>query len=281
LTATVKVNEGSVTVSSTTSMVDLIENCAHNYEGTFEYTSGNDAECTLIDDKSYLEFTLADGQKKVSVNGTWYDVNQTSHKAWVAVNGGTNVTTRIKGSKQVTAGVIYTIECTDVVDLGQTVDGRKIVWKTTNETSGTSTSYNKEDAAESVYKDEKYYTWDDAKAFGRLDNVNGYEYISGTADPFRLPTKAEFENLNTFANNSGFVTYNGKACKEFSNDNGALFLPAAGFGGGSQAGDEGYYWSSSLGDDNDAYILAFRVGRALVGPDYVDAKYSVRLVRGL
>ena len=81
LTATVKVNESSTIVSSTTSMVDLIEKCAHTYEGTFEYTNGVDAECILKDDKSYLEFTLAEGQKKVSVNGTWYDVNQTSHQS--------------------------------------------------------------------------------------------------------------------------------------------------------------------------------------------------------
>ena len=162
LTATVKVNESSDIVSSTTSMVDLIENCAHNYEGTFEYTSGEDAECTLKDDKSYLEFTLADGQKKVSVNGTWYDVNQTSHKAWVAVNGGTNVTTRIKGSKEVTAGVIYTIECTDVVDLGLSV-----LWCTSN--------------ANSPETDQK--NWEDAKTLAK--SVEGYE----------LPSASNFSTL--------------------------------------------------------------------------------------
>ena len=254
LTATVKVNEGSVTVSSTTSMVDLIENCAHNYEGTFEYTSGKDAECTLKDDKSYLEFTLADGQKKVSVNGTWYDVNQTSHKAWVAVNGGTNVTTRIKGSKQVTAGVIYTIECTDVVDLGLSV-----LWCTSN--------------ANSPETDHK--SWSQA--------------LSMQTEVYKLPSDDNFKELTGDKKVEGVtVTQSGKwedgAGTEngatFSSAYGSVFFPAAGCYTSRQKdfGHAGYYRTSS----SDRYYFYFQgAGAAMQSDGNEKYKYSVRLVRGL
>ncbi|MCR4559495.1 MAG: hypothetical protein K5685_05400 [Bacteroidales bacterium] len=258
LTATVKVNESSDIVSSTTSMVDLIENCAHNYEGTFEYTSGNDAECTLKDDKSYLEFTLAEGQKKVSVNGTWYDVNQTSHQAWVAVNGGTNVTTRIKGSKEVTAGVIYTIECTDVVDLGLSV-----LWCTSNATSSETDQKN----------------WEDAKTLA--NSVIGYD----------LPSASNFKELTGEETVEGVpVTQSGKWDGSgvengytFSTDYGSVFFPAAGYDGVYEVGYEGDYWSSSHAGGDSAWLLSFSEYEDAAGvcPGSVYSKYSVRLVRGL
>jgi len=253
LTATVKVNESSNIVSSTTSMVDLIENCAHNYEGTFEYTSGKDAECTLKDDKSYLEFTLADGQKKVSVNGTWYDVNQTYHKAWVAVNGGTNVTTRIKGSKEVTAGVIYTIECTDVVDLGLSV-----LWCTSNVTE----------------TQMDYYSAN--TAYGTADK-NGY--ILPSASNFKELTGKETVEDVTVTKSlkwNGTGTENGAT---FSSAYGSVFFPAAGCYTSRQKdfGHAGYYWSSSPAN----YLYFQGAGADMQSDGKEKYKYSVRLVRGL
>lgn len=272
LTATVAYNSSSTVVNSTESVQKLMETCAHNYKGTFNYQTSGGNSVTLTDDRAYIEFTLAEGQKKVSVNGQWYDVDQTSHKAYVAVEGNTEVTTRIKGKKTLKAGKIYTIECTDVVDLGPTFS---VLWKTTNETGGTvSSSYSQSDAETSVYKEEKYYNWTNACAFGRINESDEYE--KGTADPFRLPTKAELEALSS----GTWKTKNSVNGREFSTDYGSVFFPAAGLDGGEEAGDEGYYWGESY-DDSRAYILFFYGRGANVRPYPVSGKYSVRLVRGL
>ena len=259
LTATIILNEGSEISSSTETKSDLIKKCAHNYTGTFKYKT--DEQVTLTDDRAYIAFTLAEGQKKVSVNGQWYDVDQTSHKAYVAVEGNTEVTTRIKGKETLTAGKIYTIECTEVVDLGPTFS---VLWKTTNETGGTvSSSYSQSDAETSVYKDEKYYNWANACAFGRINESDEYEKALLT-HLFRLPTKAELEALGS----DTWKTKNSVNGREFSTNYGSVFFPAAGLYGGNYAGSR-------------AYVLDFDDGSARVGPSDVNLKFSVRLVRGL
>ena len=272
LTATIILNEGSEISSSTESIPDLIKKCAHNYTGTFKYKT--DTKVMLTDDRAYIEFTLAEGQKKVSVNGQWYDVDQTTHKAYVAVESNTEVTTRIKGKETLTAGKIYTIECTEVVDLGPTFS---VLWKTTNETGGTvSSSYSQSDAETSVYKDEKYYNWANACAFGRINESDEYEKALLT-HLFRLPTKAELEALGS----DTWKTKNSVNGREFSTNYGSVFFPAAGLYGGNYAGSEGYYWSGESNDGSRAYVLDFDDGSARVGPSDVNGKFSVRLVRGL
>ena len=161
ITATVAYHSSSTVVNSTESVQKLMETCAHNYKGTFNYQTSGGNSVTLTDDRAYIEFTLADGQKKVSVNGQWYDVDQTSHKAYVAVDGNTEVTTRIKGKKTLKAGKIYTITCTDVIDLGLSV-----LWCTSN---ATDEQFNFSDACD------KY----------KAANDKGY----------RLPTKDEYDKL--------------------------------------------------------------------------------------
>lgn len=276
LTATVKVNENSDIVSSTTSMLDLIETCAHTYEGTFEYTNGVDAECTLKDDKSYIEFTLADGQKKVCVteNGTanWRDVNTETHKAWVAVNGGSTVKLRIKsGEKTAEAGVIYTVTCDDVIDLGPSFD---ILWKTENETA------NPTKTGTIDGKSFSYYDW---YAVAQFSNVTEY-----------AATWVQFTSLKSLAKN-GFKTYNGISyCKEFSNEYGAVYFPAAGYFDGDQFHDgktRGLYWTPNMyGVGNNAVGMGmsfYENGLPVVsngnGADChaMTLRFSVRLVRAV
>ncbi|MBQ4407151.1 MAG: hypothetical protein II852_09095 [Bacteroidales bacterium] len=273
ITATVAYKSGSTVVNSTESVKKLMEICAHNYKGTFNYQTSGGNSVTLTDDRAYIEFTLAEGQKKVFVNGQWYDVGQTTHKAYVAVEGNTEVTTRIKGNKTLKAGKIYTITCTDVVDLGPTFS---VLWKTTNETGGTVlSSYSQSDAETSVYKDEKYCEWANACAFGRIKSD---EYEKGTADPFRLPTKAELEALGS----GTWKTKNSMNGREFSTDYGSVFFPAAGLNSGTDASYEGFYWSGESYGDNFAYVLYFNDSYAHVRQnDAYGLEFSVRLVRGL
>ena len=204
---------------------------------------------------------MAEGQKKVSVNGTWYDVNQTSHQAWVAVDGGATVVTRIKGSKQVTAGVIYTIECTDVVDLGPDWN---IFWKAANETENSSL----------VFQGLAYYDWAAAEVFASQD-ANGY----------RLPTKTEMESLYALAQ-GGYVNKDNVSYKEFSNEYGSVFLQPAGY---KDSDDDpvlgvGAYWTNTVYNDERIWRLKFNTGTNNIGVNDGDLKschLSVRLVRGL
>lgn len=253
ITATVAYKSSSTVVNSTESVQKLMASCAHTYKGTFNYQPSGGNSVTLTDDRAYIEFTLAEGQKKVSVNGQWYDVDQTSHKAYVAVEGNTEVTTRIKGKKTLKAGKIYTIECTDVVDLGLSV-----LWCTSN--------------ANSPETDQK--SWEEAKT---LANSNeGYDLPS--ADNFReLIGKKSVEGVTV---TTGWKSGEGAAAGlTFSTDYGSVFFPAAGYFGGVMAGEDGSYWSRESPEDGHAYYLSIIVVDVSVNP--VNQTYSVRLVRGL
>ena len=255
LTATVAYNSSSTVVNSTESVKKLMETCAHTYKGTFNYQTSGDNSVTLTDDRAYIEFTLAEGQKKVSVNGQWYDVDQTTHKAYVAVEGNTEVTTRIKGKKTLKAGKIYTIECTDVVDLGLSV-----LWCTSNATSSET--------------DQK--TWEEAKTLA--NSIEGYALP--TADNFRELTGEK--SLEGVTVTKEWKSGDGAAAGyTFSTDYGSVFFPAAGLDGGDNAGSEGYYWSGGSYGGGTAYVLYFFENAALVSSGRVDLECSVRLVRGL
>ena len=255
LTAAIILNEGSEISSSTESIADLIKKCVHNYTGTFKYKT--DEQVTLTDDRAYIEFTLAEGQKKVSVNGQWYDVDQTSHKAYVAVEGNTEVTTRIKGKETLPASKIYTIECTDVVDLGLSV-----LWCTSNATSSEA--------------DQK--TWEEAKTLAA--SKTGYDLPF--ADNFRELIGEKTVDGVTVSKTEKWDGTGVENGYTFSTDYGSVFFPAAGLYGGSNAGNRGFFWSGESSDDDNAYILRFfDDGNAYVGATGVFNKYSVRLVRVL
>ena len=258
--------------TSTESLADVVQSNCYFKSEKFDYNANRELSVTLNDQNAYLVFEVSENQKKVNIGSEWYDA--ANGKLFAAVPAG-EVSGRFFGTKKANSSEIYTITRTDVVDLGV----GNVLWKTANETGGTATSYYQQDHLE--YANEKYYTWSNAKdAFGTVD-----EPKEGSS--FRLPTIEELAALKELCK-EGFVSVSGMSCKEFSNDNGALFFPAAGFYGGDFAGEGGDYWSSSPGDDfagyrGDplAYLLCFFVGYADVNLASVDSKYSVRLVRGL
>ena len=94
---------------------------------------------------------------------------------------------------------------------------------------------------------------------------------------WRMPTKAEFnalasETKDWDSTNKGYT---------FGTSPNTIFLPAAGFGIGSglyYVGDDGYYWSSSLGTDGpyDACCLGFGDGYASTYDYYRCYGQSVR-----
>lgn len=228
LSATIKINEGATLKWSTTSLKDLMEKCEH----TYNVSSTDDGKITefcygatdliLYDNNAYLEFNLAEGQKKVYVNDTWYDVNETTHKSWIAVDGGSNVSTRIKGSKQVTAGVIYTITCDDVVDLGLSV-----LWETKN--------IGGQDVSSITNYGTPYY------------RTNATQYAQTATN--RLPTTAQYEELINAG--SSWTAINNVNGRKFENDYGWVFFPAAGYYIGTDEyyknTERGYYWANQNG----------------------------------
>ena len=265
LTATVVYNGESTVVSSTESVQKLMKQCKHTYCGSFEYI--NEKTVTLKDDRAYIEFDLEETQFKVYVNGSWYDLAK--GKGCVAVEGGKEVQTRIKGSKTLKAGKIYQIKYKGYVDLGQTVDGKKILWKTTNETSDdASSTYNGSDTR---YTGQAYYTFSAATS-----------KFSTSGDGPRLPSQNELTALKNMFTTSMWDATNGGV--NFSNDYGSVFFPAAGYnGGGNRDGSYGYYWSrETAGDDGKkASALYFSSSDPGVAAHLVGNQYSVRLVRGL
>ena len=253
---------------STVSLADLIENSSHLYLATF---ASNAASIDLYEQNSYIEFTVAKGQYKVYVNNGWYPtgnekINQELNKLWVIVPSGAVSGNFIKADTKVAAGKIYTVTSTDVIDLGLPV-----LWKTTNETSGTATSHGPDpDYPEYVY--ERYYTWENACAFGTLEHPNG-------ASSFRLPSKEDFAALIKLCADDGYVLVDGMKCKEFSSDKGAVYFPASG-DGSYHPGHWGSYWSGTA-ENNYAYRMIINTdGGWLTGVDGKN-EYSVRLVQDL
>ncbi len=101
-----------------------------------------------------------------------------------------------------------------------------------------------------------------------------------------MPTKAEFDALCALTTKSWQTDYNGSGVNGYlftdANDN-SIFLPAAGCGGGTgldNAGDVGYYWSSSLGTDNPIYAYCLNFFDGLASTNLGD-RYNGQSVRAL
>ena len=115
--------------------------------------------------------------------------------------------------------------------------------------------------------------------YGTVDNKTILELSDDAANAnwggdWRMPTKEDQDELRTECT-WNWTTKNGVNGYTVTGPNGnSIFLPAAGYRGGSDlsnAGSYGYYWSSSLNTNysNIAYYLGFR-------SDNVDWNYSLR-----
>lgn len=120
------------------------------------------------------------------------------------------------------------------------------------------------------------------------DNISSTQYDVAQAqwgDSWRMPTKEEIDEL---INNCSWqwITYNGIKGQKITGLNGnSIFLPAAGFYGGTNVGSlglGGYYWSGTLFEDlsNSAYCLSFGDINAYCNFDNRYLGYSVRPVLG-
>ncbi|MBR4325509.1 MAG: hypothetical protein IKP73_08295 [Bacteroidales bacterium] len=99
---------------------------------------------------------------------------------------------------------------------------------------------------------------------------------------WRIPTYEQFEELKTNCKD----VWTGKGYSFESKINGkTLFLPAAGYVGFASyswfVGEGGYYWSSSIDEDNNAraMYLLFYSGGAITGSHSRCVGYPIRAVR--
>ena len=200
-----------------------------------------------------------------------------------------NIYTLTRTSKTLTAGKMYNFpslsttggnnwteqNASDLyVDLGITVDGKKIYWAkcnlgATTETGcgdyfawGEVTGYN-EGKTNFAYDFRNYYfgaspftkyTGSDYDTLEKEDDA-AYAALGGK---FRMPTKAEIEALLALSSKEWVSNYNGSGINgyKFTGNDNTLFLPAAGRRYNldlSPVGSNGYYWSSSLHTDDPIY----------------------------
>ena len=262
--------------TSTTSLADVVASNCYLKSAEFEYNANSELSVDLYDQNAYLVFNVADGQKKVEITfggvSGWYptDGNIANQYLYVALPSGQAISGRFFGSKtaeSVAPGKIYTITRTDVIDLGPSFN---ILWKTENLTL---------DAPKTATIGGKtfgYYQW---------YTVN-QNYSNGTE---HAPNWKQLQALASLAKN-GFTTYDGIKCKEFSNNYGAVYLPAAGrydqntFYEGQV---RGVYWTPNLFNNSDAMGMSFYENNVEVitgssSSGHAKTHYfSVRLVRDI
>ena len=170
----------------------------------------------------------------------------------------------------------------EYVDLGLSVK-----WATCNvgankpEDYGTYYAWG-ETKTKSEYWDDNSVTYD--KSFSDIKGDSRYDAARANwGGSWRMPTKAELQELE---NNCSWkwTTQNGVNGYKVTGPNGnSIFLPAAGYRGGSsldRAGSGGYYWSSAPleNDSNGAWTLGFASSEYRMGYSSHDYGQSVRPV---
>ena len=117
-------------------------------------------------------------------------------------------------------------------------------------------------------------------------NISGTQYDAARAQwggSWRLPTKAEFQELKGRCTWT-WTTYNNVNGYKVTGPNGnSIFLPAAGYRNGTELysrGSHGYYWSGSLTESTQAlaYYLRFDCGDRYVSNSYRERGRTVRPV---
>ncbi|MBR4677976.1 MAG: hypothetical protein IKO99_08230 [Bacteroidales bacterium] len=276
---------GTTTVTSTTSLADVMSNCSHQYTTTF---ASNATTIELIDNYAYLEVSCASTQTKfnLTIGGSAQDYtpSTTNNKIWIAVPNGTSVTGNMIKSMTVVGGKVYRANRTKEVDLGP---GFSVLWTTCNLGASKPGEYGNYYA----YGETTGYALGSGHNFSSIsytgqENPLSSEHDAATAvlgEGYRMPTSGDNSEQSALANCSRtWETQDGNAGYKFYTDYGSVFLPAAGYYEGAvrkSGGSRGYYWSSTPYGESDAICLYFYSGRAGVNANYRNLGQSVRAVR--
>jgi len=228
------------------SLTAAVHNCCYLVSNDFTYTAGEDiAPLTLDDQNSYLHFQLAETQTKFDLNidgNTFTFSDFSNHEIWIAVPGGKTIKGNMisTGGKELESAKVYTVDRTDVVDLGLSV-----LWCTSNATS---------------------------------NNINYTEasskYETADAKGNRLPTEEEYQALRAVTPKGGWTQEVNPYGYIFSNDHGSVFFPALGRNN-EEVNSYGNYWvlggkrfsvngaDAYFGDESATSTLSVRLVRSL------------------
>jgi len=238
--------------SSTVSLLNLMQNCNHEYMTTFN--SNTTDPVVIYDQNAYFHFTLAPTQTKMKISTGEYSefkINADGTKEiWIAVAGGTVVSGNLVSTSGMTtvASKIYNAKRTDVVDLGFS---NNTLWKTSNESNNELVTY------------------------ANISIPEGY----------RLPSKDE---LNEFIGMS--YTIQDKVYS-YTTEYGSISFPLLGYktaeGVLNQFNQVGYYWSSDEAEGGQAFDLVLVTNfyydheRQVIQSHDKALSFSVRAVRRL
>ncbi len=273
-----------------TSLADAVHNCCYLVSNkSFTYTAGENIEpLTLDDQNSYLHFQLAESQTKFDLNidgNTFTFSDFSNHEIWIAVPGGKTIKGNMisTGGKELESAKVYTVDRTDVVDLGTSFS---VLWCTTNLGASNPGDYGKYYA----YGETTGYAYGDGHDFSLVSYTGGDNPLPAEKDAataalgtgFRMPTSAETTTLCNCAKT--WESQNGNNGCKFSTDYGSVFLPTAGFCGGTNRGGEstrGCFWTSTPDNAKPTYArnLGFSYNdKVYVGSDARSYGLSVRAV---
>ncbi len=137
-----------------------------------------------------------------------------------------------------------------------------------------------------------FYQWNRSKGWAATGAVTGWVNSQPpgatwtTANRvcpsgYRLPTDAEIKSLT--AGGGKWTTQNGVKGRVFGSGGNTIFMPATGYryyktGTLNDAGEGGYYWSSTQDVNEYAYHLYFGSGSSYRGNDYRSYGFAVRCV---
>ena len=189
---------------------------------------------------------------------------------------------RNMGSSGKSTGSGGTLNGHEYVDLGLP-SGLK--WATCNVGASSPSDYGSyfawgETFTKGEYTDSNCRTFD--RTFG--DISGNVEYDAARANwggSWRLPTKAEFEELLNNCQWTFITMGNHNGYKVIGPNGNYIFLPAAGYRGGTilfSSGSSGLYWSSSPYDTKNSYVLYFSSSSREVDWNYRRNGRSVRAV---
>ena len=140
-------------------------------------------------------------------------------------------------------------------------------------------------SVESVYHMTKYNETDGLTVLQPSDDA----VTAAWGGNWRMPTTEEYAALGNAVNVVWTADYQGSGvagiiCTDKTDSSKVLFFPAAGFcvnGSVDYVGSRGYYWSSSLSDDDVSYARSLRFSSGGVGWSGNDDRYSGFAVRGV